>query len=222
MNKSVIIVAGGSGTRIESDIPKQFLNLVNRPILMHSISAFHEYDKSINIVLVLPENSIELWKKLCHQHNFTIKHNIVKGGSKRFFSVKNGLSKISDEGLTAVHDGARPLVKKETISLCFSVAEESGNAVPAIIPSDSMRILKNEINNSIDRNSLRIIQTPQVFNSTLLKKAFEQDFSEIFTDEANVVENYGGKINLVEGDKDNIKITFQNDIDYARSLLSDE
>ena len=219
MKNYVIVVAGGSGTRIGSEIPKQFMKLEKKPILMHSICAFFNFDNSIKIIVVLPENKFDQWKKLCLEYDFDINHSIAAGGESRFHSVKNGLAKIEDPGLVAIHDAARPLIKTELIKACFESARRNGNAVPVIKPSDSIRLLKENKNTYINRDTLRIVQTPQVFHSEVLKKGFEQEYSELFTDEANVVENTGEIIHLVEGDPVNIKVTLPVDLLIAELLM---
>lgn len=219
MEKTAIIVAGGSGIRMESDVPKQFALLANRPVIMHSIQAFYDYDNSIKIIVVFPENEFGRWNKLCNQYKFKIKHDIVAGGKTRFNSVKNGLKKAELSGLVAIHDGARPLVKTDLIARCFESAKKYGNGVPVIKPADSMRIVEKGKNKSINRKLLRIVQTPQVFSTEIINKAFDQKYSENFTDEANVAECIGEKIYLVEGDIENIKITLVKDLFYAEVLL---
>jgi len=220
MNKTAIIVAGGIGTRMESDIPKQFMLLAGCPLIMHCINAFYVYDKGIQLIIVLPENEFQSWKKLCTQYNFNLKHKLVAGGKTRFDSVKNGLSQADSSGLVAIHDGARPLIKQDLIKRSFESAEKHGNSVPVVTPTDSMRIIEQDTNRSVNRNNFKIVQTPQVFYSETIKKAFRQEYSENFTDEANVAESFGEIIRLIEGDPENIKITRPSDISYAEILLA--
>ncbi len=220
MEKVVIIVAGGRGKRMKSDIPKQFLPIFGFPILMHTIKKFYRHDNSINIIIVLPKTQIKAWKKLCRDYKFTIDHNIVQGGITRFHSVKNGLSKIKGEDrIVAIHDGVRPLVSLETIRRCFKKAASSGNAVPAIEIPESLRIIDNGRNTPADRSRYRLIQTPQVFQFRLLKEAFKQNYTPEFTDDASVVESMGHSIYLVDGNKENIKITTPSDLLVAESYL---
>ncbi len=219
-SNSVIIVAGGSGKRMESDVPKQFLLLDNKPILFYSLETFHTFNPEIQIILVLPESNIDFWESLCKEFNFEIKHEIVKGGRTRFDSVKNGLGKIHG-GLIAIHDGARPLISKENISALFMDAEQYGNAVPSIPINDSVRIFLEDENEIMDRSTLCIIQTPQIFNAKDLKKAYLQNYDEHFTDDASVVETFGIKIHLSKGNPKNIKITQAIDLKIAEALLSD-
>jgi 2-C-methyl-D-erythritol 4-phosphate cytidylyltransferase len=220
MKKVVIIVAGGRGKRMKSDIPKQFLPIFGFPILMHTIKKFYRYDSSIKIIIVLPKTQIKTWKKLCRDYKFKHGHDIVKGGITRFHSVKNGISKIrGKDWIVAVHDGVRPLVSLETIKRCFKKAASSGNAVPAIEIPESMRIIEKGRNSQADRGRYRLIQTPQIFQLKLLQEAFKQDYKTEFTDDASVVESMGHKINLVEGNKENIKITTPSDLLVAESYL---
>ena len=220
MRKSVIIVGGGIGFRMGTEIPKQFLLLNNVPIIMHSLNQFHEYDKNIQIILVLPENQIEYWHKLCIDYNFSITYKLVIGGETRFDSVKNGLKHIKENEIVAVHDGVRPLVNINIIKNCFALALEKGNAVPYININESIRKISNKGNLAVKRSEYVTIQTPQVFKSDLLLSSYKQDFREEFTDDASVVEYLGEKINLIEGNSENIKITNPIDLKYAEILLN--
>lgn len=219
MKKYCIIVAGGSGKRMKSAVPKQFLLLDGRPVLMHSIERFHSFDNTIEIILVLPTDSVMLWKDLVREHSFEIRHEVVCGGEQRYFSVKEGLAKIKDEGLVAVHDGVRPLVSHDTIWRCFADAEEYGTAVPFIEPADSVRLLAGEESRPVPRGDVRLIQTPQVFRSNIILKAYRQDYNPAFTDDATVVEASGKTIHLTHGNRDNIKITTPEDLIVAGTLL---
>lgn len=216
---SVIIVAGGIGNRMNSEIPKQFLLLRNMPILCHSIKRFYDFDNTISIIVVLPENQFGSWSELCKVHNFTIPHQLVKGGQTRFESVKNGLALIPDDDLIAIHDGVRPLVSLSVIKDCFDIAKESGAAIPVISINESLRSLTNDGSKIINRKEILIVQTPQVFHSTELKKAYQQEFKESFTDDASVYESDGGSVALVEGNRENIKITQAQDLKIAEALL---
>ncbi|MBI5217483.1 MAG: 2-C-methyl-D-erythritol 4-phosphate cytidylyltransferase [Bacteroidia bacterium] len=219
MNKYVVIVAGGSGKRMNSGIPKQFLELCGKPMLMYTISKFYAYDNFIKIILALPENQIEYWKGLCSKHKFSIKHSIVPGGKERFHSVKNALIKIKDTGIVAVHDGVRPLVSVDTIKRCFNASSKLGNAIPAVDISESVRVMEKSRNKAVDRSKYKLIQTPQVFKTDIIKKAYTQDYKPQFTDDASVVEALGYKINLVEGNFENIKITSPLDLIMAEALM---
>lgn len=219
MQKYAVIVAGGSGTRMQSEIPKQFIELKGLPILMYTINAFH-YD-NIQIILVLPDNQIDFWKQLIDQFGFKTPHQIVIGGSSRFDSVKNGLKSIlSDDGLVAIHDGVRPLVNREIINRSFEVASTNGNAIVSIPLKDSIRSVDSTVNRQEDRSRFRLIQTPQTFQLNLIKKAFEQPFDPLFTDDASVLEKAGFSIHLIEGSYQNIKITTPEDLLIAESFLT--
>ena len=220
MKKFVIIVAGGIGKRMLSNIPKQFLCIDGIPILIRSISAFIEYDHSINIVIVLPDEHIGKWEELCRNYHFNFPHSIAPAGETRFHSVKNGLKIIeANDDLIAIHDSVRPLVSLKVIERVFYCAEINGSAIPYINIYDSLRIIKNNSTLPFDRDLVLSIQTPQCFRSKLLKKAYEQDYSKSFTDDATVVEKLGEEIHLVEGDLENIKITTPKDILIAEALL---
>jgi 2-C-methyl-D-erythritol 4-phosphate cytidylyltransferase len=219
MNLYVVIVAGGSGKRMGAETPKQFLELAGKPVLMHTIERFHKFDESIEIITVLPENQLRFWTDLQKKYSFNIPHTLVKGGAHRFISVKHGLEFVSNRGLVAIHDGVRPLVKLETIKRCFEHAEKFGNAVPVISPADSLRYLDDHRNEPINRLNVKQIQTPQVFDASLLKKAYNQPYDTSFTDDATVVEKTGVKIHLVEGNRENIKITNPEDLFIAQILL---
>jgi len=213
MKKCVIIVAGGKGLRMSSDVPKQFILLKNKPILMHTIETFFNFDSSIKIILVLPKEHISLWQELCEKYDFKINCVIAEGGAERFFSVKNGLNFVDKNSIVAIHDGVRPFVSRETLENCFITAEKLGNAVPVVPLNESVRWVENSTNRHINRANLRIVQTPQVFNSELLQAAYQQPFNEYFTDDASVVETlFGEKINLVDGNPENIKITTKSDL----------
>lgn len=221
-NKTVLIVAGGKGERMQADLPKQFIEIAGKPILMHSIEAFVHYDTSIQIVLVLPANQRISWDALCKKHNFKIPHQVVLGGDSRFQSVKNGLSTIYDAALVAVHDGVRPLVSTETIERCFEAAETFEAVIPVVDLVDSIRQVSTNESKSMDRNAYKLVQTPQVFDASLLKKAYEQEFSPFFTDDASVVEKMGVKVKLVAGNRENIKITTAYDLAIAELFLSEK
>ncbi len=218
MQKHALIVAGGSGTRMQSELPKQFIPLSGNPILMHTIEAF-DFD-DIEITLVLPEFQITYWESLCIQHNFSVPHKTVKGGNTRFESVKNGLKAIeSNEGLVAIHDGVRPFIQKSTIQSSFEIAQKYGNAIVSVDLKDSLRHVDKSKNKAVDRNQYKIIQTPQTFRIDIIKKAFEVNFQDSFTDDASVLENHGHFIKLIEGDYKNIKITTPEDLLVAESIL---
>ncbi len=217
--KISIIVAGGKGERMKADIPKQFLELQGRPILMHTIERFHAFDADMQIILVLPVTQFDFWSEICEKHDFRIDHQLVEGGEARFFSVKNALDTINQESLIAVHDGVRPLVDKETIKRCFDEAERSGAAVPVVDLVDSIREITAKTNKAVDRKHYKLVQTPQVFKSEIIQKSYKQDFSESFTDDASVVEAAGFSVETVEGVRENIKITTVLDLKIAEAFL---
>lgn len=215
--KFAIIVAGGSGSRMQTELPKQFLLIHNKPILMYSIEKFAMDD--IEIILVLNVDYHEYWQKLCTQYSFTIPHVLVQGGRNRFESVKNGLKHVSAHSIVAVHDAVRPLIKQERIKEAFAYAETHGNAVISVRSKDSIRRVQEEHSTAVPRDEYYLIQTPQVFQSELLIKAYKEEFRNEFTDDASVVERSGVRINLIEGDYSNLKITFPEDLLFAESLL---
>lgn len=217
--KAVIIVAGGRGERVKTIIPKQFVEIKGRPVLMYTLEVFHQYDSNIQIVLVLPEAHFEFWDSLCKKHAFTLKHKCVSGGNTRYESVKNGLAEVDPNALVAVHDGVRPLVSLETITRCFDEASEHKAVVPVVELVDSIREISGDGSKALNRNAYRLVQTPQVFDAELLKNAYKQEFSDLFTDDASVVEQYGVKIHLVEGNCENIKITTALDFHLAETLM---
>ncbi len=219
MKKQVIIVAGGKGKRMHAEIPKQFLNISGKPILFRTMECFYKYSNEIEIILVLPEPFIDFWNSLSKKYDLNIDHQIKLGGNTRFQSVKNGLKNITNSSLVAIHDGVRPLVSKSTLNRVFKKAEEMGNAIPIVKINESVRRLEEDNSYPVNRREYRLIQTPQCFHSELIKRAYEQEYSDAFTDDATVVEALGVKINLVEGNTENIKITRPGDMKIAEALL---
>lgn len=218
----VIIVAGGSGRRMGATLPKQFMMLGNEPILAHSINRIHEALPAAEIVVVLPEEHIALWRNIAARFDVA-HHKITAGGTERFYSVKNGLKELSDEvKIIAVHDAVRPLASKKLIIKLILEAEKSVAVIPVVAPVDSFRKIEGDDSKIIDRSALRIVQTPQVFDATILRRAYEQDFSSTFTDDASVVETIGEKITLCEGERGNLKITTPEDMIIATALLEAE
>lgn len=201
--------------------PKQFIMLHDKPILMHTIDAFHNYNQQISIILVLPEQEKKRWQQLCDKFNFQVKHQVVSGGKNRTDSVKNGLYAIdAEEGLVAIHDGVRPLVSSEIIRNSYVEAALQGNAIASVPLKDSIRWHKGDENRAIDRSEYCLIQTPQTFRLSLIKEAYYSLSDEIKTDDASVLEARGAKINLIQGDYTNIKITTQEDLKVAEALWS--
>lgn len=218
-NNYVIITAGGFGKRMDSELPKQFLDLSGMPLLMHTVKKFFSYDNNLTIIISLPEAYIPFWKDLCKKHKFTILHKIVSGGNTRFHSIKNALSEVSGNGLVAVHDGVRPLVSFETIKKTFNGALIYGNAVASLDIVFSIRKKESEQTTALNRDLFKEIQTPQTFKIPILKKAYEQNYDDSFTDDASVVEKLGEQIFLTKGNRENIKITTPGDIKIAEVLL---
>jgi 2-C-methyl-D-erythritol 4-phosphate cytidylyltransferase len=215
MKKAVVIVAGGSGTRMRSDIPKQFLLLRGKPILMHTIERFYNFCNDIKIVVVLPNDEIERWQHLCSEYHFTIQHDVIQGGETRYHSVKNGLALVDNDCIVGIHDGVRPLVSTLVIEKCYNEAA-SGKAIIPVIPAvDSLRMVTATGNTAIDRSTIRLVQTPQVFPSNMLMDAYKQGYTPTFTDDASVVESFGLAITLVDGNIENIKITNPIDLTIA-------
>jgi len=204
---------------MNSVLPKQFLPLAGIPILMHAIRAFRRFDPSVFIVVALPEHFLSMWEDLCRKHLFMEKHATVAGGITRFHSVSNALKLIPDQGYVGIHDAVRPLVSPETIRTAFLEAVQSGNAIPCLQVNESVRRVEGEANFPVPRNSLRLIQTPQVFLTALIKKAYSQATHDEYTDDATVLETMGEKIHLVKGNPENIKITHPCDLLLAEVLL---
>jgi 2-C-methyl-D-erythritol 4-phosphate cytidylyltransferase len=219
--KSVIIVAGGTGKRMGRDIPKQFIEIGGKPVLMHTLHRFFIFDPEILIILVLPFEHIAKWNLLCSQHRFLIPHQVVAGGSERYDSVKNGLEKIGDNCLVAIHDGVRPLVSIETISKSYELACIYGSAVPSVLVKESLREVVEGQNRPVDRRNFYLIQTPQTFKSSLIRKAYQKPFNPLFTDDASVFEAAGNEVHLFEGNAENIKITTPADLKIAEALLNE-
>lgn len=219
MKKSVLIVAGGKGLRMGGEIPKQFLPVGGKPVLMRTVEAFYRYDSSLDIILVLPREQQEYWSGLCKEYSFDIHCRIADGGETRFHSVKNGLALVKD-GLVGVHDGVRPFVSREVIARCFDAAEKEHAVIPVIGMIETVRHLCGDGKSvTVNRDDYKLIQTPQVFSVSLLKRAYNQSYSPLFTDDASVVEAMGETVCLVEGNRENIKLTTPFDLKIAEALL---
>ena len=220
-SKAVVIVAGGKGLRMGGDIPKQFLPVGGRPVLMRTIDRFLQYDAAMQVVLVLPESQQDYWRQLCLQYGFCQPHVIANGGETRFHSVKNGLEKVeSGVSLVGVHDGVRPFVSVETIGACYEEAALSGAVVPVIDVVETIRhIMGNGASETVPRSDYQLVQTPQVFGATLLREAYKQEYTDFFTDDASVVERFGHSVALVKGNRENIKITTPFDLVVAEALV---
>ena len=215
-----LIVAGGKGTRIKTRLPKQFLELKGKPILLHTIEAFYRYSEKIEIILVLPEDDFEIWEGICKKFNFNKPLILQKGGETRFQSVKNGLHKIEGPGLVAIHDGVRPLVSEDIIGASFHLAAVHQSAVAAVRLKDSIRMTDQDNTRAVDRSRFRLIQTPQTFDIALIKQAYEIKEDSSLTDDASIAEKSGHVISLFEGSYENIKITTPEDLIIAEALLN--
>lgn len=219
MKEYALIVAGGKGTRINSKLPKQFIGLNGKPILLHTIEAFFNYSEKISVVLVLPQDDFGIWDSICKEFNFNKPITLQKGGDTRFQSVKNGLDKIDDEGLVAIHDGVRPLVSSDLIGASFRLAAVHGSAVASVRLKESIRVTDQDTTKAVDRSKFRLIQTPQTFNLQLIKKAYQIKEAPSLTDDASVAEKSGHTISLFEGSYENIKITTSEDLVVAEALM---
>lgn len=217
----IIIVAGGKGLRMGADLPKQFLPVKGKPVLMHTIERFREYSKELEIILVLPHEQQDFWRELCKKHHFIEPHTIVDGGETRFHSSKNGLAAVPDDaqGVLGIHDGVRPFVSIEVIARCFEAARRDGAAIPVLPVTDTLRYVgPDETGHNVLRSDYRIVQTPQAFDIQLLKRAFQQPYSESFTDDASVVEAMGARVTMVDGNRENIKLTTPYDMKVANAI----
>ena len=217
----IIIVAGGKGLRMGSDIPKQFLPIGGKPVLMHTLERFREYSKDIQIILVLPEAQQPYWHQLCQEYHFDVEYTLANGGQTRFHSVQNGLAKVPDDaiGVVGVHDGVRPFPSIEVIRNCYTTAREKKAVIPVIPVVETVRHLEGEQSKTVPRDAYRLVQTPQTFDIQLLKAANRQPYNDGFTDDASVVEAFGYNITLVEGNRENIKITTPYDLKIAEVLI---
>ena len=225
----IIIVAGGKGLRMGSDIPKQFLPIGGKPVLMRTLERFREYSAELQIILVLPEAQQAYWRELCKQYNFPLPlegagggfYQLANGGQTRFHSVQNGLAKVPDDaqGVVGVHDGVRPFPSIEVIKNCYETARSKKAVIPVIPVVETVRHLEGEKSVTVPRGDYRLVQTPQTFDIQLLKAANRQPYNDGFTDDASVVESYGYEITLVEGNRENIKITTPYDLKIAEVLI---
>ncbi|AKQ46808.1 2-C-methyl-D-erythritol 4-phosphate cytidylyltransferase [Rufibacter radiotolerans] len=224
LKKYAIIVAGGSGSRMQAAQPKQFLPIGGEPVLMHTLRRFHAFDPTMPLVLVLPQAEVKTWQGLCGDYSFTLPHQVVVGGTSRFQSVKNGLAALDQEqdGVVAVHDGVRPFVDNAILQAAYNKAFAQGTAVVAVSLKDSIRRVRGGSSKAVDRSAYRLVQTPQCFRLPLLRRAYAQPESPLFTDDASVVERFGHKIHLVEGSFKNIKLTTPEDLLLAEAFLQQE
>lgn len=230
MKKYVIIVGGGKGTRMGNNLPKQFLPIAGKPLLMHTLEKFNRWDPKAELVLVLPESYRSYWEMLCREIGCKVRHRLVTGGETRFYSVKNGLESIyaeinasSEKALIGVHDGVRPFVSEQVITECFRIADEKGAAIPTLPVIDSLREIQSDgSSRAIDRSLYYAVHTPQVFRSDILFKAYEQPYKESFTDDASVVESLSIPVEMVPSNRENIKITTPIDYITACGILEQE
>ena len=222
MSDYIIVVAGGKGLRMGSDIPKQFLPIGDKPVLMRTLERFREYSDDLQIILVLPEAQQEYWQGLCEKYDFKVEYMLANGGQTRFHSVQNGLALVPDnaEGVVGIHDGVRPFPSIGVIRNCYETARIAKAVIPVIPVVETVRHLNNDDSMTVPRNEYRLVQTPQTFDIQLLKAANHQPYNDGFTDDASVVESYGHKITLVEGNRENIKITTPYDITVAEAIIN--
>jgi len=219
IKKYAVIVAGGKGARMGGNVPKQFLPLLGIPLMCHAVQTFAAAIPGIHIILVLPEDQLGSAQTVLRSYIGKISVTTVAGGATRFHSVANGLQHVADDGIVFVHDGARPLVTEELIIRCYKQALEKGSAVPAIPATESMRLVEEKGSRPINRENLRVVQTPQTFKTSVILPAFTQTYDIAFTDEASVIEAYGGNIHMIEGMSENIKVTRAEDMVIAEALL---
>lgn len=217
--RTALIMAGGKGLRMGQPLPKQFLLLEGKPVLMHTLSLFAALVPAVRLVLVLPADQVDYWQSLCKAHAFTLPHTIVRGGACRFDSVKNGLAAVGEEGLVAIHDGVRPLVTPDLIERCFAAAASHGSAIPVTPLIESLRQVGETGSQAVDRTAYRLVQTPQTFKAALIKEAYAVADHCDYTDDAAVYEAMGLTIWLVEGDRANLKLTEAADLEWAAFYL---
>ena len=219
MEKYVLIVAGGNGSRFGDEVPKQFVLIKGKPLLLHTINAFLCVDQSFKLVLVLPENMLEHWKLVSKKYHFTHDHLIVSGGINRKLSVMAGLEHIPDNSMVAIHDGVRPLVSEKLIKTGFKLAQEKGSAIPVIAITDSVREVVGNSSRVVNRENLRQVQTPQFFHSEKIKDAYFKAGDKNYSDDASVYENVCNEVCLFSGERENIKITYPVDLISVEALL---
>jgi 2-C-methyl-D-erythritol 4-phosphate cytidylyltransferase len=217
----IIIVAGGKGLRMGTDIPKQFLPIGGKPVLMRTLERFREYSADLQIILVLPKAQQDYWQELCQEYDFKVEYQMTDGGETRFHSVQHGLALIPDdaEGVVGVHDGVRPFPSIDVIRNCYETARKKKAVIPVIPIVETVRHLQDETSVTVPRGDYRLVQTPQTFDIQLLKAANRQPYNDGFTDDASVVEAFGFDVTLVEGNRENIKITTPYDLKIAEVLI---
>lgn len=220
MKKYIIVVAGGKGLRMGGDIPKQFVPIGGKPVLMRTLEAFHTYDSAMQLILVLPVAQQSYWKELCETYHFTLPHVVADGGETRFHSVQNGLAKVEGDGWVGVHDGVRPFVSTQVIARCYEQVQEKQAVIPVVDVVETLRHLTPTGSETVPRSAYKLVQTPQVFQVALLRRAYQQPYTDAFTDDASVVEALGTQVHLVEGNRENIKLTTPSDLKMAEFLCS--
>lgn len=218
MLRTIIITAGGMGKRMGGKLPKQFLELKGKPVLFHTITCFHTFDPSAQILVSLPFDWQQYWVEICEKHGFLVPHTVISGGKERYHSIQNALLEAQGNWI-AVHDGVRPFPSQTTIATCFEMAEQKGNAIPVIAVKESIRKVEGNESTALIRSEYRLVQTPQVFEANLLRKAYTQPFHDGITDDASLVEALGETIYLVDGNEENIKITNPSDLIVAEAIL---
>ena len=214
-----LIVAGGKGLRMGGELPKQFLPIGGKPVLMRTLEAFYAYNPEIHIILVLPHSQQSYWTELCAEHSFSLPHTVADGGETRFHSVKNGLAYV-EPGLVGVHDGVRPFVSRQVIERCYQLAETKKAVIPVVDVVETIRHLTDTGSETVSRSDYKLVQTPQVFDVELLKRAYAQEYTSFFTDDASVVEAMGESVYLTEGNRENIKITTPFDLKISSVLVN--
>lgn len=219
MTEYALIVAGGKGLRMGTELPKQFLAIGGKPVLMRTLETFYTYNPEIQLILVLPRSQQDYWTKLCREYHFSLPHVVVDGGETRFHSVKNGLAFVTSPGLVGVHDGVRPFVAQEVIARCYTLAIVKRAVIPVVDVVETVRHLEGESSVTVSRDDYKLVQTPQVFDTELLKKAYRQPYTSRFTDDASVVEAMGIPVFLTAGNRENIKITTPFDLKIATALI---
>ena len=214
-----LIVAGGKGLRMGGELPKQFLPIGGKPVLMRTLEAFYAYNPEIHIILVLPHSQQSYWTELCAEHSFSLPHTVADGGETRFHSVKNGLAYV-EPGLVGVHDGVRPFVSRQVIERCYQLAETKKAVIPVVDVVETIRHLTDTGSETVSRSDYKLVQTPQVFDVELLRRAYAQEYTSFFTDDASVVEAMGESVYLAEGNRENIKITTPFDLKISSVLVN--
>jgi 2-C-methyl-D-erythritol 4-phosphate cytidylyltransferase len=215
---SIIITAGGIGKRMGSSIPKQFIEIANLPLLMHTINCFYSFDSTCQIIVTLPEDWKDFWTELIKKHEFKVPHIVIDGGIERYDSIKNALTRCANE-IVGVHDGVRPLVNHSTIGRCLKLVKEKGTAIPTLTLKESLRKINEGTTESVERKNYLSVQTPQFFTKKIIEKAYNIPFHSAITDDASLVEEAGFKIEITEGNEENIKVTTPFDLQIINLFI---